>query len=34
MGQMNKNNLNDYWPTGPTIETPIFGKVMPQYRFI
>ncbi|XP_026476403.1 uncharacterized protein LOC113382057 [Ctenocephalides felis] len=33
MGQVNKSNLNDYWPTGSLIETPVFGKVMPRNRF-
>lgn len=33
MGQVKKNNVNDYWTTDPYMETPIFGKIMTRNRF-
>lgn len=34
MVHLKKNNLKDYWSTNPMLETPFFGKVMSQDRFI
>jgi len=33
MGQVKKENIRDYWSTGPTISTPIFPHTMSRNHF-
>jgi len=33
MGQVRKENIRDYWPTDPTISTPIFPCTVSRNRF-